>query len=443
MEVKNKKVTVLGAARSGVSVARLLKMKGANILVSDNAAAEKMHLAARELTELSIEFEVGSHSPRVFNSDLVVLSPGIPVASEIVQKILERKIPVLSEVEVAYWFNKSNIIGITGSNGKTTTTLLAGEMLKTKNPNAVVAGNVGYAFSEQVNRTKKNEWSVIELSSFQLETIDEFKPNIAVVLNFSPNHLDRYDSYEHYLKAKWRITKNLTNEDYCIYNADDSKVSEWAEKLNCNKRSFSTRNVNPNGAGIDDENLYILGNPLISLREIGLRGMHNYQNAMAASLAADIAGIDHSLIASVLKSFKSVEHRLEKVREIDGISFINDSKATTVESLKVALKSFNRPVILIAGGKDKGSDFSELNELVDKHAKHLVLIGTAADKMKKTWENIKPITISKSLKEAVEIAFKTARKNDVVLLSPACASFDMFKDYEDRGRKFKEIVNEL
>ena len=442
-ELAGKKITVLGAARSGIAVARLLLRAGAQVFVSDSAPAESKKSEAGELKRAGIKYEFGQHSIKAHEAELVVLSPGIPVRSELVQSFIKRNIPVLSEIEIAYWFCESPIIAVTGSNGKTTTTTLIGEMLKKKYPQAIVAGNIGTAFSEYVEDSMPDNWAVIEVSSFQLETIDAFHPKQAVVLNFAPNHLNRYDSYEDYLKAKWRITKNLIKEDILIYNAADSKLSEWAEQIDCNIQGFHIKGVENHAAYYSNDTIFINDEKLAGTEEIKIKGKHNYMNVMAASLAALNAGVSREQICEVLRSFEGVEHRLEFVAIKNGITYINDSKATTVESLGYALQSFNEPIVLITGGQDKGSDFTQLNELICQNVKAIVLIGTSAEKMINAWRGLVPIYKEESLKNAVKRATELAEEKNTVLLSPACASFDMFKDYEDRGRQFKQVVHEI
>ncbi|APF17917.1 UDP-N-acetylmuramoylalanine--D-glutamate ligase [Caldithrix abyssi DSM 13497] len=441
--VKGKKVSVLGAARSGLAAARLLKNKGTHVFVSDRAPARQKQDALEFLTREQIDHEFGQHSPRVFEADFCVLSPGIPVASEVVQEVLKRNIPVLSEIEVASWFYEGRLIAVTGSNGKTTTTTLIGEMLRRRYPQAVVAGNIGQPFSDFADQSTNDAWGVVEVSSFQLETIDQFHPDQAVLLNYAPNHLDRYASYEEYMEAKWRITKNLQPDDRFIYNAADPEILKRLPRLSCLKSGFHIDGDEREEIYFKKGIIYLEGQPFINVDEMGLKGVHNYMNAMAAILAARYAGVSEVDIKAVLKSFTGVEHRLEFVRELNGVRFINDSKATTVESLYYALQSFKQPIILIAGGKDKGSDFSKLNEQIAGKVKAVILIGAATEKMQKAWQGIKPLYAEKTLEEAVQKAYELAKAGDVVLLSPACASFDMFKDFEDRGRQFKEIVRRL
>jgi len=442
-EVKNKNITILGAARSGIAAAELLSKLGANVFVSDSANKVNKSEEIDVLEGLGIPFEFGQHSEKIFESDLVVLSPGIPVASNIVQNILSKNILVLSEIEIAAWFCKSPIIAVTGSNGKTTTTTLIGEMLKTEQQQRIQAGNIGDPFTAQVINSKEDNWAVIEVSSFQLETIDKFHPKVAAILNLAPNHLDRYDGkYEKYVDAKLNIIKNMNSSNYIIYNFDDDLLTERIQKSNARKISFSAQNNSAN-AYLNGTDLIIENEVLIDINEIKLNGIHNYMNIMAAILASRIAGISKDSIRKVLCDFAGVEHRLEFVRELNGIQYVNDSKATTVESLAVALQSFNHPIVLIAGGKDKGSDFSKLNNLIEKFTREVILIGVAKEKISKSWKSIKPVHFAETLEDAIQLASKIAKEKDTVLLSPACASFDMFSDYENRGKEFKSIVNNL
>ena len=442
IDVKDKTIVVLGAARSGLAAAILLQKKQANVFVSDNAEENQKKTEMQILQDQQINYEFGQHSNKVFDADFVVLSPGIPSQSAIVQELLSKNIPVYSELEIASWFCASPIIAITGSNGKTTTTTLLGEMLRTESPQSIVAGNIGNAFSEVVLESEESNWAAVEVSSFQLETIDNFHPRVVIILNLAPNHLDWYDSYEDYINAKLLILKNLQDGDYLIYNADDKLLHEKVRNCPAKKKTFSLQDTNASIFVHKNEIIYE-DKILIKTDEIRLNGNHNYQNAMAASLAAKIAGIDDQTISRVLKDFKGVEHRLEFVSEVKGISFINDSKATTVESLGVALTSFQTPIILIAGGKNKGSDYGKLNTLIGENVREVILIGSAKEKMSEAWRAIVPIHLSDTLTDAVEMAYRLAKPGENVLLSPSCSSFDMFKDFEDRGKKFKEIVYKL
>jgi len=440
--VENKKITILGAARSGIAAARLLKKQRARVFVSDFAPADHKQFEIEFLKKENIPCEFNIHSEKVFDADFVVLSPGIPKKSAIVENIISKGIPVYSELEVASWFCRSPIIAITGSNGKTTTTSLLGKMLRAKFTHSIVAGNIGEAFSDYVLESDESHWAAVEVSSFQLETIHSFHPHIVILLNLSPNHLDWYESYKEYIGAKTQILKNLDHDDYLIYNLDDKLICEIVKECPAKKLSFSL-NITNALASSHNNVLHLDGKSLIRTEEIKLNGSHNYQNAMAATIAADIAGINRSSIIKVLKTFEGVEHRLEYVTDINGVHFIYDSKATTVESLQVALTSFRSPIILIAGGKDKGGDYSKINHLISKNVRRAVLIGAAKDRMADTWDDLIPLCRSDSLAEAIKIALDQAKPGENVLLSPACSSFDMFKDFEDRGQKFKEIVRTL
>lgn len=441
--VSGKKVTVLGAARSGLAAATLLKKHGAQVFVSDLASRAQKKEQVSELKKSGIRYEFGTHSDRILSADFAVLSPGIPVESEMVKRLRERNIPVYSEIEIASWFCEASIIAVTGSNGKTTTTTLIGEMLRRKYPDAIVAGNIGQPFSAYLENSEMAHWAAVEVSSFQLETIEYFNPHIVIVLNFAPNHLDRYRSYEEYIRAKWRVTANLDPDDLLIYNGNDIQLSDWAMRIDCRRECFRIEIEDSRGAFYKDGVIYIQGKKFFPVSEMMLKGKHNYMNAMAAILAARAASVDSGSIKDVLRTFKGVEHRMEFVRDWKGVRFFNDSKATTVESLYYALQSFEEPVILIAGGKDKGSDFSRLNELVRKHVYQLILIGIDGGKIERVWKDLVPVHHASSLENAVQKAAAMARKGDVVLLSPACASFDMFTDFEDRGRRFKKQVNAL
>ena len=441
--VKNKKVVVLGAARSGLAVAELLTEKEADVFVSDIAPEESKKDEIAILKKKQIQYEFGKHSNKIYNSDLVVISPGVFLTAEKIELYQKLKIPVYSELEVSSWFCKSSIIAITGSNGKTTTVSLLGDMIKNEMPQSIVAGNIGIPFSSKINQSSEKAWAIIEVSSFQLEMIDTFHPQIAIILNLSPNHLDRYNSYEDYADAKIRVIKNLTHNDYLIYNRDNSLLKQKIKNWPAKKLGFSKSNLKAD-AYIKENQLYLFNKKLICCDDIVLQGTHNYMNAMAAALGAYCTGITSFSINKALTNFKGVEHRLEYIEQINGVDFINDSKATTIESLEVALTSFSRPVILIAGGKDKGSDYSRINKVLKDKTKAIILIGEAQEKMASSWDSLHiPIFMQNSLKDAVEKACAFATYNDIVLLSPACASFDMFRDFEDRGRKFKQLVFQL
>ena len=440
--IRDKQIAILGAARSGLAAAKMLTKLGANCFVSDNAPVESKVDEKNILDQESIEYEFGGHTDRIYQADFVVLSPGISKETPVVKKITQMKIPVYSELEVASWFSRSPIVAVTGSNGKTTTTTLLGLMIQAVMPKAAVAGNIGNPYSNYVLHEDPSAWTVLEISSFQLETIEKFHPRVAVLLNIAPNHLDWYKTYNDYIDAKMRILKNLTSADFLIYNLDDSVLVEKTMHTPAKKLTFSLHDSSAS-AYIKDEKIYLYDQPLIETVHIRLKGNHNIQNIMAAGLAAQISGVENKTICSILTSFAGVEHRLEYVNTINHVDFINDSKATTIESLAVALTSFFSPIILIAGGKDKGSDYTKLNELLVKHVRCAILIGSAKEKMNRAWQDLIPMHLVDDLSDAVKLAFSLTKPGDNVILSPACSSFDMFRDFEDRGRQFKEIVNNL
>jgi UDP-N-acetylmuramoylalanine--D-glutamate ligase len=444
-EVKDKKIVVLGAARSGIAVAQLLKRRGADVFVSDRAHEQDKHAECQILKQENIKFEFGGHSEKIYQTDLAVLSPGIPSATEQVIHLQRKGIPLFSELEVASWFCRANLIAVTGSNGKTTTTTLLAELLKERWPQRIVAGNIGTPLSAQAEQSLADTWGVVEVSSFQLEHIDTFHPSVVVLLNVSPNHLDRYPDYQTYVQAKLNILKNLTRSDHLICNRDDSLLYETIQNAPARKLYFSATHEGVE-AFIDRHYLMLKGKRLMPLEKIMLKGRHNYMNCMAAVLAAEIAGIMQSSIIKILTEFRGVEHRLEHVGSIDGITFINDSKSTTIDSLRVALMSYDQTLHLIVGGKDKGSDFSALSGLVKDKVSSLHIIGEARRKIYHSWHRLfdrDRITMPDTLQEAVMLAYGLAGAGEVVLFSPACASFDMFRDYEQRGEVYKSIIAAL
>lgn len=445
--VRNKKIAVIGAARSGISVARLLRKHNAIVFVSDSKPLKVMREAMAQLDELAVQYEFGKHTGKILECDVIVLSPGVPQDIPILKLAQQEGKKIYSEIEVAYQYCESPIVAITGSNGKTTTTTLAGEIFKRAGRNTFVAGNIGVAFSDVVGFADEKSVVVLEVSSFQLEQIHDFRPKVSVLLNLSPDHLDRYASYEDYVQAKFRIVENQRGRDVFVYNYDDTAVREFAETLTIKTLPFSRESKMKHGAYVQDGNIFFSmekkDEPLMLAAEVGIRGAHNLSNAMAAALAARAMDIDSKSIREALQSFTGVEHRLEFVREVEGVKYINDSKATNVDAVSYALQSFTEPIILIAGGKDKGASYAPLHGLVKNKVKEIVLIGEAAEKMEKEFKDVALCIRTTSLERAVNEAHAKATYGDVVLLSPACASFDMFDNYEHRGRVFKEIVNSL
>jgi UDP-N-acetylmuramoylalanine--D-glutamate ligase len=444
--LKSASVTVLGAARSGIALADLLANSGARVLLSDQKFRPAVADPLDWLEQRGVKMEFGGHSAKVLDSDLICISPGVPLMIPILLEAQKRQIPILGELEVASWFCSGPIIGITGSNGKTTTTELTGEIFKQHFKKILVGGNIGAPLSWEIQLNPHPEIIILEISSFQLETIANFHPHIAVIMNLSPNHLDRYPDYESYVAAKLQILRNMDEADILLYSADDGFLKRRVADSKPQKISFSISRELKAGAFWKDDAIHIRWKEYqqqIPVKRTLLKGPHNRYNMAVAALLSILKGVPPETIAGVLENFPGVEHRLEAVRTIDGIQFVNDSKATTVAALGFALRSFSEPIVLIAGGKDKGGDFSELNELLKKHAHTVVVIGEAAGRMKEAWKKVLPVFDAASLDEAVDTAHKLAEAGDVVLLSPACSSFDMFKDYEDRGRQFKSIVKNI
>ncbi len=438
---------MLGAARSGISVAKLLKSQGAVVFVSDKKPQEEAAQHIQVLESLGVSYEFGSHSDRIFDADFIVVSPGVPSNSNLVQHALKVGLNVYSEVEVASWFCRAPIVAITGSNGKTTTTTLIGKIFEKAGWKTVVAGNIGFPISDYVLDVDENSAAVLEVSSFQLDHIDTFKPKAAVLLNITPDHLDRYENYQAYVNSKFRIFMNQSAGDFSIYNHDDEAVNKHGEGLPTVRLPFSAKEKISNGGFVEHDKVYLVenGKPnfLIDSKEIKIRGVHNLYNSIASALVARALGVSAEVIADALREFPGVEHRLEPVRELNGVRYVNDSKATNVDAVWYALGSFESPIVLIAGGKDKGNDYSPLFDLVKKKVRAMVLIGQAAPKMQKEFSDKTKCVLATTMEDAVSKARREAKQGDVVLLSPACASFDMFQDYEHRGREFKRLVMEL
>jgi UDP-N-acetylmuramoylalanine--D-glutamate ligase len=447
-QLHSKRISVIGAARSGVAVAKLLQSQGSLVFVSDKTGHEKLKAEAALLRELGIPYELGDHSDRVYDCSLIVLSPGVPSNAPVVLEARTRGINVVSEVEVASWFCRSPIIAITGSNGKTTTTTLIGRILGDAKKKHTVAGNIGTAFSSVVLELAPTDFAVLEISSFQLDHCETFRPHISAVMNITQNHMDRYDhSMEKYAAAKARIFMNQKDDDVVIFDADDEYTATIVRNARCRRIPFSIRQPLTEGAYIDKGMLVTTMDgkrtEVINVSDISIKGPHNLYNAMAASLVGQLAGVHTASMRATLRNFKGVEHRQEFVREVNGIRFYNDSKATSVEAVRYALQAFDQPIVLMLGGRDKGNDYSQIMELVHKHVRAIVAMGESADKVEKAFAGTKPVQRTASIEEAILTAQKLAQPGDVVLLSPACASFDWFENYEQRGRVFKELVKNL
>ena len=446
--VIGKKVGIFGMARSGLACAKLLRGLGAQVFVTDMKPSNLLTSEIDQLADLNIDFETGNHTSKaITNKDYLVISPGVPLDIPILKEAQNRGIPIFSEIEVAFWLTDAKIVGITGSNGKTTTTTLVGEILKEDKRESQIGGNIGIPFSSLVEKVSKEGIMVLELSSFQLERIEEFKPYVSAVLNISADHLDRYPDLKSYIDAKLRIFENQTDSDFAVLNADDKNSTELAFYSASKKMFFSTQKELELGAFVKEGLLLYRINgkeeKIIETKDIGIKGPHNLSNAAAACAICAILKVSPISMKETLKRFKGVEHRLEEVATLSGVKFVNDSKATNVESVWYALQSVKEPIILIAGGKDKGGDFTKLRELVKSRVKALILIGEAKEKMGDVLSDLVSTSRSDSLEEAVELSFKKAEAGDTVLLSPACASFDMFKDYQHRGEVFKSSVKHL
>lgn len=442
------RLVILGGGESGVGTAILGKKKGYDVFVSDFGKIKNNY---KEVLGLhGIKWEEEKHSEDlILNADVVMKSPGIPDKSPMVKKLLEKGIKVISEIEFAIQYTKALTVGITGSNGKTTTTMLTYHLLKQGGVNVGLAGNIGKSFAWQVADDKHDVY-VLELSSFQLDGIVDYKPHIAIITNISPDHLDRYDyDYGKYIAAKFRITENQTEEDFLIYDADDEAIANWL-KMNKTKAQlvpFSMTKTFENGAFATEENINININNeefVMPQDKLALEGKHNVKNAMAASTVAQLLRIRKSTIRESLSDFQGVEHRLEKVLKIQNVQYVNDSKATNVNAAFYALDSMNTPTVWIVGGVDKGNDYAELMPLVREKVKAIICLGIDNKKIIDAFGDVVDEMIeAQSMSDAVKLAQRMSEKGDTVLLSPACASFDLFESYEDRGRQFKQAVQNL
>ena len=442
------RLVILGGGESGVGTAILGKKKGYDVFVSDFGKIKENY---KEVLSINgIKWEEEKHTEKkILNADVVMKSPGIPDKSPIVKMLIENKIPVISEIEFAAPFTKAKTIGITGSNGKTTTTMLLYHLLKSGGLNVGLAGNIGKSFAWQVAE-EDYDCYVLELSSFQLDGIVNYKPHIAIITNISPDHLDRYDyKYENYIASKFRITRNQTNNDYLIYDADDQAILNWLQNNTTNAQliPFSLTKTFENGAFIKDDTMEInINNEEFEMKigEISLEGKHNMKNAMAATSVAQLMKIRKQTIRESLFNFQGVEHRLEKVLKIQNVQYINDSKATNVNATFFALDSMTVPTVWIVGGVDKGNDYSELMSLVREKVKAIICLGVDNKKIIDAFGNVVDIMVEvENMNDAVRTAQHLTEKGDAVLLSPACASFDLFQNYEDRGKQFKSAVQNL
>jgi UDP-N-acetylmuramoylalanine--D-glutamate ligase len=454
-------VTVLGIARSGVAACHLLREAGARVTVADRKGEEELAAVLSTVDRAQIQVSVGAAYERSLDhADLVVISPGVPYRMEALERVRRRGVRVISELELASRFLSAPILAVTGTNGKSTTVTLIGKMLAEQGKRTFVGGNLGTALSEaawtalQAKKQGKPEpydYLAVEVSSFQLETIERFHPWVAAILNVTVDHQDRYDSIEEYVAAKRRIFENQTSDDFALFNLDDARVASLANTVRAKRLGFSRQGVVgrgfDGGTFLDGDQIVttVTGQRQVVCRqgELKIIGHHNVENVMAAATYAALWGCPLEIIRRVVTTFPGLEHALELVRERRGVRFVNDSKGTNVDATLKALEGIDRPIWLIAGGRDKGGDFSRLTEAVRQRVKHAILIGEAAPLLKAAWAGATALSEAKSLRDAVEWAAREAAAGDVVLMSPACASFDMFRDYQDRGRQFKSVVQSL
>jgi UDP-N-acetylmuramoylalanine--D-glutamate ligase len=443
-----KRLVILGGGESGIGTAILGKQKGSEVFVSDSGEILKKY--KKVLLNNEILFEEKNHTEsKILNADVVMKSPGIPETVPLVLKLKEKGIKVISEIEFSAKYTAATIAGITGSNGKTTTTLILHHILKEAGLNVGVAGNIGDSFAAQVAHESYDNY-VLELSSFQLDGIEDFNSHIAIITNITPDHLDRYQyDFEKYIASKFRITKNQTETDYLIYDADDQAINKWLENNTVKAKlvPFSLKNELEYGAFLKDKIITININKdtfKMPISTLTVKGNHNVKNAMAAAMAAQLLKVRKEFIKESLSSFEGVEHRLENVAKIYGVEYINDSKATNINATFYALECMDKQTVWIVGGVDKGNDYNDLLPLVREKVKAIVCLGLDNDKIKNMFSNVVDIIVETAgAEEAVKVAHKLSEKGDAVLLSPACASFDLFENYEDRGRQFKAAVHSL
>jgi len=447
--VHDKRVAVVGLGRSGVAAARLLSVRGAQVVVTDDKSPDQLDRFLQTAKGLpNVQMALGGISAEaVLNADLVVVSPGVRFDHPLLAQAREKGVRVIGEMELAYGYCPSPIVAITGTNGKTTTTTLTALMLNEGGIRAVECGNIGRAFAEAVFELSREEWAILEVSSFQLETIREFKPKVAAVLNITPDHLDRHGSMQSYAEMKARVFENQDSEDAVLLNASDKFTAALAGMAKSRKFLFGFpkegQGASVPGCFATGDMLELMGTKLLPLSEIGIPGPHNQENAAASALMAHLCGVKPPAIAETLRRFRGVEHRIEFSGEVGGVRFINDSKGTNVDSVEKALQSFPAPIILILGGRDKKGDFTKLLPLIKERVTRVVALGEARPKIVQQLSGEVVVVEAATLEEAVSGAYAAAQPKGTVLLSPGCASFDMFENYEDRGRKFKAAVADL
>lgn len=448
MDMKNKKVLVFGSGISGIGAGKLLEQVGASVVLYDGKETlDKEVLKAQLGDDTKAEIILGELSEEVMETlDLVVMSPGVPTDLPVVLKMRDMGIPIWGEVELAYTYGKGDVLAITGTNGKTTTTALLGEIMKNYKESVFVVGNIGNPYTAAALEMREDSVAVAEMSSFQLETIHEFRPKVSAILNITPDHLNRHHTMEAYIKAKEDIAKNQTKEDTCVLNYEDEVTRKIGENVKANVLYFSSQRKLDRGIYLDDGNIILRQDEEIlvcNVNELKLLGTHNYENVMAAVAMAAAYGTPMEVICRTIKEFAGVEHRIEFVREKDGVAYYNDSKGTNPDAAIKGIQAMNRPTVLIGGGYDKDSEYEEWIQAFDGKVKLLVLVGATKEKIAEAAERVGFVSyvMADSFEEAVEKCIEAAEPGDAVLLSPACASWGMFKNYEERGDKFKELVN--
>jgi len=447
MEIKGKKILVVGLGKSGLAAALFLRRQGAQVTVSDVRSAEELAKEIPALIDEGIAVEAGGHGLLTFRrQDLIVVSPGVPLDTPELALVMKFGLPIIGELELAAHYLRGKILAITGSNGKTTTTTLCGEVLAAGGLPVEVGGNIGVPVIALVEGSREDGWSVLEVSSFQLETTYEFRPQIAVILNITPDHLDRHGSFENYVAAKEKIFAKQTEEDALVLNADDDVAKGAAARAKSRVFWFSRRQVVRQGAFVHEGTILFrmreqdAAEPVMRVEEIPLKGLHNVENVLATVCAARLAGVEAAAIRRAVMEFKAVEHRLEFVATINGVDYYNDSKATNVDASMKAIAAFPGGIHLILGGKDKNSDYRQMRTMLTERVKTVYTIGAAAEKIHMHIEGTVPVVSAGTLKEAVTRAGMAAQPGEIVLLAPACSSFDQFENYEHRGRVFKEVV---
>ncbi len=450
MELKNKRILVVGMGRSGLAAAKFLRRHGAQVTVSDARSAVALASEIPALVEAGIMVEAGGHGLLTFRrQDLIVVSPGVPLQTPELVQSRAFGLPIIGELELASYFLRGSVLAITGSNGKTTTTTLIGEILTASGQPTQVGGNIGVPVVELIDSDTQDGWSVLEVSSFQLETVERFHPRIAVILNITPDHLDRHGSFENYALAKERIFHAQTADDMLILNADNPRTAACAERAHSSVWWFSLAQPVPRGTWVADGRIHFRTaadapvETILVVAEIPLKGAHNIENALAAICAARLANVSTDIIAQVVRGFRAVEHRIEFVACHNGVEYYNDSKATNVDAAAKAIAAFPAGIHLILGGRDKNSTYSDLEPLLRARVRAVYTIGSAAAKIESQIRGIVPIQSCETLERAVAAASAAALSGEVILLSPACSSFDQFANYEERGRLFKQYVRQL